>query len=198
MGGAISTASGLVFVGFTDDSRFRALDAKTGKELWAVKLNASVMATRFLTFAGVLLSTIAVFCTALAAGQKAPEGSGQELTLKLCTAGCHGPEKFLSEHRSRSQWLETIETMKQDGAKGTDDEFKIALGYLVAHLGIPVKINKATARQIDDAMDLQPGQADAIVKYRDEHGPFPDLAALLKVPGLDARRLEEQKTNIVF
>jgi len=45
MGGAISTASGLVFVGFTDDSRFRALDAKTGKELWAVKLNASVMAT---------------------------------------------------------------------------------------------------------------------------------------------------------
>lgn len=45
MGGAISTASGLVFMGGTDDSRFRALDAKTGKELWVVKLNASVMAT---------------------------------------------------------------------------------------------------------------------------------------------------------
>lgn len=44
MGGAISTASGLVFMGGTDDSRFRALDAKTGKELWVVKLNASVMA----------------------------------------------------------------------------------------------------------------------------------------------------------
>lgn len=44
MGGSIATASGLVFIGNTDDSRFRALDAKTGKELWVVKLNGSVSA----------------------------------------------------------------------------------------------------------------------------------------------------------
>jgi quinoprotein glucose dehydrogenase len=42
MGGSISTASGLVFVGNADDARFRALDGKTGKELWAMKLNGSV------------------------------------------------------------------------------------------------------------------------------------------------------------
>lgn len=35
---AIVTAGGLVFVAGTDDNRFRALDAKTGKELWATKL----------------------------------------------------------------------------------------------------------------------------------------------------------------
>ena len=40
-GGSIATASGLLFVGTADDNRFRALDAKTGKELWVVKLNAS-------------------------------------------------------------------------------------------------------------------------------------------------------------
>ena len=40
-GGSIATAGGLVFIGATDDSRFRALDARTGKELWTVKLNAS-------------------------------------------------------------------------------------------------------------------------------------------------------------
>ena len=45
MGGSISTASGLVFVGNADDSRFRAIDAKTGKELWVVKLNGSVSST---------------------------------------------------------------------------------------------------------------------------------------------------------
>ena len=33
LGGPINTASGLIFVGATDDARFRALDAKTGKEL---------------------------------------------------------------------------------------------------------------------------------------------------------------------
>jgi len=40
-GGSIATASGLVFIGAADDNRFRAFDAKTGKELWSTKLNAS-------------------------------------------------------------------------------------------------------------------------------------------------------------
>jgi quinoprotein glucose dehydrogenase len=39
-GGPIVTASGLIFIGATDDSRFRAFDAKTGKELWVEKLPA--------------------------------------------------------------------------------------------------------------------------------------------------------------
>jgi len=41
LGGPINTASGLIFMGATDDARFRALDAKTGKELWVHKLGAS-------------------------------------------------------------------------------------------------------------------------------------------------------------
>jgi quinoprotein glucose dehydrogenase len=44
-GGTIATAGGLVFVGATDDSRFRAFDAKTGKELWTVKLKGAAEAT---------------------------------------------------------------------------------------------------------------------------------------------------------
>jgi quinoprotein glucose dehydrogenase len=41
IGGSIATAGGLVFIGASDDSRFRAFDAKTGKELWTVKLNGA-------------------------------------------------------------------------------------------------------------------------------------------------------------
>jgi quinoprotein glucose dehydrogenase len=44
-GGSIATAGGLVFIGATDDSRFRAFDAKTGRELWTVKLGAAAHAT---------------------------------------------------------------------------------------------------------------------------------------------------------
>ena len=44
-GGTIATAGGLVFVAATDDGRFRAFDARTGKELWAVKLPAVAHAT---------------------------------------------------------------------------------------------------------------------------------------------------------
>jgi quinoprotein glucose dehydrogenase len=41
LGGSIATASGLVFIGATNDRRFRAFDARTGKELWTAELDAS-------------------------------------------------------------------------------------------------------------------------------------------------------------
>jgi len=44
-GGTIATAGGLVFVGATDDARFRAFDAKTGKELWTYQLKGAAEAT---------------------------------------------------------------------------------------------------------------------------------------------------------
>jgi glucose dehydrogenase len=44
-GGTIATAGGLVFVGATDDARFRAFDARTGKELWTFKLGGAANAT---------------------------------------------------------------------------------------------------------------------------------------------------------
>ncbi|MBZ5596561.1 MAG: PQQ-binding-like beta-propeller repeat protein [Acidobacteriia bacterium] len=41
LGGSIATAGGLVFIGATNDSRFRAFDSKTGRLLWESKLEAS-------------------------------------------------------------------------------------------------------------------------------------------------------------
>ena len=43
MGGSIATAGGVVFIGATNDKRFRAFDAKTGKELWTTKLDNSAI-----------------------------------------------------------------------------------------------------------------------------------------------------------
>ena len=45
LGGSMVTAGGLVFIGATMDSRFRAFDAKTGEQLWATELEASAHAT---------------------------------------------------------------------------------------------------------------------------------------------------------
>jgi quinoprotein glucose dehydrogenase len=41
LGGSIATAGGVVLIGATNDSRFRAFASKTGKLLWEVKLEAS-------------------------------------------------------------------------------------------------------------------------------------------------------------
>ncbi len=40
LGGGITTAGNLIFIGATVDGRFRAFDAKTGKELWSTKVDA--------------------------------------------------------------------------------------------------------------------------------------------------------------
>jgi quinoprotein glucose dehydrogenase len=40
IGGPITTAGGLIFIGATDEGLFRAFDTKTGKELWKSKLAA--------------------------------------------------------------------------------------------------------------------------------------------------------------
>jgi len=42
-GGPIVTAGGLVFIGATNDKRFRAIDSRTGKELWETKLEYSAI-----------------------------------------------------------------------------------------------------------------------------------------------------------
>jgi quinoprotein glucose dehydrogenase len=44
-GGVILTASGLTFVGGTDDFRFRAFATATGEKLWEIKLPSSIEAT---------------------------------------------------------------------------------------------------------------------------------------------------------
>jgi quinoprotein glucose dehydrogenase len=45
LGGPLTTAGGVTFIGATPDSTFRAFDTDTGKELWHVTMPASAMAT---------------------------------------------------------------------------------------------------------------------------------------------------------
>jgi quinoprotein glucose dehydrogenase len=44
MGGSMATAGGLLFIGATNDKRFRAFDTKTGKQLWETRLAMSAHA----------------------------------------------------------------------------------------------------------------------------------------------------------
>ena len=43
LGGSIATAGGLIFIGASNDRRFRAFDAKNGNELWVTKLDYSAL-----------------------------------------------------------------------------------------------------------------------------------------------------------
>ena len=51
VGGSLATAGGVLFIGATNDSYFRAFDSRTGKELWSSKLDAIANASP-MTFQG--------------------------------------------------------------------------------------------------------------------------------------------------
>lgn len=69
VGGPLSTASGLIFIGASMDSKFRALDVRTGKELWSAKLPAPGMAVP-MSYAAAGRQFVVI-----AAGGNAPAGT---------------------------------------------------------------------------------------------------------------------------
>jgi glucose dehydrogenase len=85
-GGPIATASGLVFVGATDDQRLRAFDSATGAELWAaaLPLDAHAVPITYLGRSGKQYVAIVAAGRALAAAEGvAPAGRPALLAFAL-------------------------------------------------------------------------------------------------------------------
>jgi len=74
--------------------------------------------------------------------------------------------------------------MLTKGAQGTENELQTVFFFLVQNCG-KVYINNAAADEIAGVLALPQAAGQAIVAYRGENGPFADLAALSKVPGVD-------------
>jgi quinoprotein glucose dehydrogenase len=72
VGGPIVTAAGLVFIGATNDRRFRAFDAQTGAELWVTDLPLSAHAVPITYAAADGRQYVAI----VAAGQLAIDDTG--------------------------------------------------------------------------------------------------------------------------
>jgi quinoprotein glucose dehydrogenase len=58
-----------------------------------------------------------------------PAGEGRATVVALCTK-CHGPSNFTTLHMSRSAWEAEVEDMKDKGATGTSNDFKLVIDYL--------------------------------------------------------------------
>ena len=77
-GGPIVTAGGLLFIGATNDKRFRAFDSKTGRQLWETKLDYSAIAVP-ITFQGKDgKQYVAITAANGGAGVTDPDRRGQE------------------------------------------------------------------------------------------------------------------------
>ena len=91
----------------------------------------------------------------------------------------------------------TLATMARQGAEATDEEWRLVEQYLDVNLAI-IRINAAAADEIHRTVDVTDTVADAVVKYRDQNGPFKSVDDLKKVPGLDAAKVDARKDRLIF
>jgi competence protein ComEA len=133
--------------------------------------------------------------------QSLPEGPGKAVTERMCKP-CHGLENVVREKRTKDRWAETVDDMVSRGAKGTDAEIDQVIDYLAAHFGATavstVNINKAEASELSAALGLSAADAESMVHYRAEKGAFKSIQDLMKVPGIDVKKIQSVQNRIEF
>lgn len=134
-------------------------------------------------------------------GPVMPDGPGKAEMQKLCM-GCHEVEKSVSIKQDRTGWQRTMEKMVSFGMKSTEQEYNAVLEYLVRHYAadeVPkIKVNKAAAIELESGLSLKRSEAAAVIKYREQNGPFKSIEDLKKVPGIDVTKIEAKKDRLTF
>ena len=135
----------------------------------------------------------------LAAQDELPNGKGKE-TLENTCSECHGLDRILSALRSRERWRAIAIDMRSKGATMSDSELDTLVEYLSQYFGAveKVNVNKASAKELEIALQLTAREAAALVRYREAKGPFKEWRDLTKVNGVDKAKLEAKRDQITF
>src|SRR5580700_2346169 len=143
-------------------------------------------------------AVLVVLCFAMisSAQDPLPEAPAKKTVENVC-GGCHDVDTAIGERHDKAGWQTVIATMVNRGARASDQEFDAIIDYLAKYFGV-VNVNKAGAKEIEDALGISTEQSAAIIRYRGANGEFKDLEDLKKVPGLDAKLLDDRKDRIVF
>ena len=130
------------------------------------------------------------------ASEAVHENAADQAAFNTVCGACH-PASAVNGLRTVSEWRETIEHMISIGAKGTDEQFESVVRVLERTL-TKVNVNTAPPEEIAPVMDVSDATAQALVKYRAEHGKFKSIEDLKKIPGLDAAKVEAHKDRIIL
>jgi len=134
-----------------------------------------------------------------------PEGPNKALVQRIC-GKCHGLEGITRARNTKERWDEIVDDMASRGAEGTDDELDKIVEYLATNFSKTtppaavkkININKVTGRELSYELAMPASDADAIIKYRTDNGPFKELNDLRKVPGIDAKKVDDWKDRLEF
>ncbi|HEX5000596.1 MAG TPA: helix-hairpin-helix domain-containing protein [Terriglobia bacterium] len=128
-----------------------------------------------------------------------PDGAGKDVFVSVCSL-CHDPTAVLNKRWTEKQWDAKVTEMLQEEPDVTAEERTAIVAYLAANFKpLPgVNVNQSTAAELVAALGLSLGEAESIVRYRKDNGPFKTLDDLKRIPGVNAAALEAARDRIVF
>ena len=128
-----------------------------------------------------------------------PDSTGKDVVGKVCTE-CHDTANIRKQRLTRDQWSEKIDDMVDRGAKGSDQEMMAVLDYLTKNFGPDSKIyvNTAPFSELKSILGLSNDETQAVLDYRKKNGNFQQWQDLLKVAGLDGKKIEAKKDLLAF
>jgi competence ComEA-like helix-hairpin-helix protein len=131
-----------------------------------------------------------------------PEGAGKQIILRECTA-CHPPDHFTQYRHTGEEWQAIVVRMGTRVRSATRDELETIQKYLAANFpkvedATKLNINRASAQELEAHLSLTPAEAEAIVKYRQQHGTFREWGELLAIYGVDGFKIEAAKDRMSF
>ena len=150
----------------------------------------------------VCICSLVAACFALAAAddlKRLPDGPGKDTVVRVCTK-CHGPGNIARKRLNRDDWDDQVADMVERGAKATPQELTAVVNYLTANFGPDAKVpvNEAPIDELKSVLGLSSPEANAIVEYRQGHGKFKAWRDLLKVPGVDPKKIEANASRMAL
>jgi competence protein ComEA len=151
---------------------------------------------------GMLLLIAAVSLAIAADDEEAkalPDAPGKDTTVKVCLS-CHGTGNIRKKRLTRDAWAEQVTDMVERGAEATEAQQAVVVGYLEQNFGkdSKIRINTAPFEELKSVLGLTVEETKAVLSYRKENGDFKSWQDLLKVPGVDAKKIESKKESIAL
>ena len=114
----------------------------------------------------------------------APALAREGQSLKAVCAKCHNLQIVMDTPMSYDAWHDTVQTMVDRGASGTDEQFDDIMDYLHRTM-TTINVNTADADELEIVLNVPETTAQAIIARRSTQ-KFTGLADLKSVPGVDA------------
>ena len=131
--------------------------------------------------------------------ERLPPGTGKAEVTAVCME-CHGVNNIRRQRLNRDEWTSEVSDMVDRGAQASDDQIGAIIDYLAQNFGSDSKIRVNTAPMVEfkAVLNLTAAEAGALVDYRTANGDYHELADLLKVPGVDGKKIEAKKELLEF